>query len=549
MMPRRGHAAALIVAILMAVLALPAGDALAHAVLVGSSPADGQELQTSPAEIELEFNEGVRPAGEAIRLLDAAGEPVAIGDATHGESANLLRAAIPTQLDDGTYVVAWAAVSSDGHTIRGSFVFAVGVPLDQSVQPAATDTPDWLDILAAATRFVAYSLALLLIGALAFLSLPAHKPGRDAYRRPLIAGAVLLALSAVAVLATEALIVTRGSFDTILDTATRETLRDGRHLTSAAIIVFGAIVALAATSPRIPARNLLPVAAASVAAITIAFGFAWSGHPVAGDHRWLGITATALHVLATGTWAAALLVLAVESRRLPAAAHDRVQLARAFSRIAIVAFPLAVVSGIYLAYRTLPAISDLTSTDYGQLLLAKILLVAAVAVLAAINRRRLLRQVSPDSARPPRLLRLVGVELAAAAIIVALTATLAGQSPTPAQTATPNPQSTAPLLADAYLDDFHAILEVSPGRQGDNDIAVELHALDQSTDPPLSVELILTHPATETGPFRLELQPTGGPRYEYPAQSLPLSGDWTATLAVRVSDFEQQRQTLEFTIP
>ena len=83
-----------------------------------------------------------------------------------------MTADLPDELADGTYVVAWRVVSSDGHPIAGSLTFHVGAPSESVVPPRdapAADDSAMRDV-ASVVQALSY-LALLLAGGLTiFLS-------------------------------------------------------------------------------------------------------------------------------------------------------------------------------------------------------------------------------------------------------------------------------------------------------------------------------------------------------------------------------------------
>ncbi len=524
------------------------GQASAHAVLLGSSPEPNQQLDDSPGEIRLWFNEDVNLAGEAVRLLDALGSPVRLEDVGYGENATVIRASIPGALPDGSYVVVWAAISADGHTIRGSFIFSVGEPADATLVPPDTSNPRWVETLASGLRSLAYGVALALIGSVAFLARPSRRESLARLQRPLRIGSAVLLVLAIAVLAAEGLVANGGKPGELFDSSTLCALRDGRHLAAAAIVVFGAVLAYASVV-ALGRHSSLGKPVALLAGFVMASGFAWSGHSAAGSNMWLGISANTIHMASAGLWAGALLVLAVEGRG-SADADYRAMLARSFSHVATVAFPVAILSGVYLSWRILPGLAELTDTTYGRLLLAKIALVAVVAAIAIVNRQHMLARLSRNSGDGTAFRRLVVVELGFVAAIAIVTGSLTGQPPTPGMN-TPIPTelpAPAPVFVDTVVGPYHAIAEISPGRQGRNDIELQLHILGDSVEgPPLEVEMIFTHPETGTGPFRVEFAPDSGGTYRA-WQLFPLAGTWTTTFAIRVSEFDQQRVTFEIVI-
>lgn len=105
-------------------LALSGGTAaLAHDELVGSTPENGQVLETPPAEVSLQFSDDIIEVGTAVEVVDHHGEEVEVGEPVI-DGPNVT-ATLPADLE-GEYQVRWRAVSSDGHPIEGTIDFGVG---------------------------------------------------------------------------------------------------------------------------------------------------------------------------------------------------------------------------------------------------------------------------------------------------------------------------------------------------------------------------------------------------------------------------------------
>ena len=112
--------------ILSAAVSLTAVPALAHAVLMDSSPKAGEMLATSPKEITASFNESVGPI--FFKILDRSGKEV--GDAGEIKLDGLkmilpLRATLP----NGTYVFTYRVISADTHPVGTTFGFSIGEPM------------------------------------------------------------------------------------------------------------------------------------------------------------------------------------------------------------------------------------------------------------------------------------------------------------------------------------------------------------------------------------------------------------------------------------
>ncbi|MBI2830281.1 MAG: copper resistance protein CopC/CopD [Chloroflexi bacterium] len=119
------------------VLLLSSSIVLAHAAFVRSEPAPNSVLPEPPSAVTIWFTEPVETSLSEIIVLDATGKRVNTENAKAlPEDPKALRVLLP-RLPNGTYTVAFKNFSRvDGHSLSGSFIFSVGVPL-----PAAPALP------------------------------------------------------------------------------------------------------------------------------------------------------------------------------------------------------------------------------------------------------------------------------------------------------------------------------------------------------------------------------------------------------------------------
>lgn len=163
---------------------------------------------------------------------------------------------------------------------------------------------------------------------------------------------------------------------------------------------------------------------------------AWAGHAAAVEPWGLAATgADALHLLAVGIWLGGLVPLAALLRAAgdEAGADARpfaVLAARSFSQVALLAMLTLVATGIWNGWNQVGDFPSLVGTRHGRLLLLKLGLLAAILVLAGLNRLRWLPALSGEAetvGRPAmrRLSAFVGAELVLGIAILAIVSAMA----------------------------------------------------------------------------------------------------------------------------
>ncbi len=112
----------LLAASLLAFSTAPAPEVM-HLYLASSSP-EADAMVHEISAIQLVFSESPQDNSVSARLLDAAGDLVETpSPESHGEDGVAFAVALTDGLEPGAYTVAWRAMGSDGHVVRGDFGF------------------------------------------------------------------------------------------------------------------------------------------------------------------------------------------------------------------------------------------------------------------------------------------------------------------------------------------------------------------------------------------------------------------------------------------
>ncbi len=165
--------------------------------------------------------------------------------------------------------------------------------------------------------------------------------------------------------------------------------------------------------------------AAGIAVGVLALTPGLAGHPAASETPVIALAVAALHVLAAGAWIGTLYHL-WRASRVASSTTLRVML-RSFHPIALSATAVLVASGAYQAWTTLGAPADLLYSTWGRLLLAKLALVGATAVLGYRHWRT--AEARAGGGERSALTASFARELGIALLVIAVTAVLATSAP------------------------------------------------------------------------------------------------------------------------
>jgi copper transport protein len=172
---------------------------------------------------------------------------------------------------------------------------------------------------------------------------------------------------------------------------------------------------------------------AFAAALALIASFSFDGHTVTAGPRMITGLVDAIHVTGAAVWAGGvgMLVLTAANRRRLGLPTNLLLLSVRFSVIASIAVVAVGGAGLALAWLIIDGPSDLVTTSWGRILVAKIVLVAAAGAFGFRNHRTLIPNYLREPHNPDAHARLrwaVTIEAAVLAAVVVVTAVLVAAS-------------------------------------------------------------------------------------------------------------------------
>jgi copper transport protein len=584
---RRARRAVVVSALVAVLVVLWAGPAFAHATLEETSPSAGAVLGTSPKSIALRFSESVSVSTGGVRLYDGTGRRIVTGP-PEMPADDTVNVPLKGALSSASYVVTWRVVSADTHPVQGSFTFQVGSASNatsRAVQNLATkllarEGGDRLVAVAwGVTRWLVYASIAMFVGGLVFCLLvwPGALAQRRA-RRLVTCGWIGATLGTVLGLLLQGPYVAGLGIGQAFDVDLLEDVLDTRfgHVWLARlgvlVVAFGLMRVLFRWQAS-PSRSIPQwwTAGATLVGVAIVASPALSGHASAGDVVPLTLLSDSLHVAAMSVWLGGLVLLIAVALR----GHDlpRMQgIAMRFSRVATVCVVTIIVTGAFQTWRLVGSLDAMRTTDFGRILIVKLVLFALMVVVATFSReivhrlagapRRHARRVPvvaggadddptrTSGAEDPTielraLRRSVWGEVAFGVAILAATALLVNAAPAggagglPSGGAVTVAMRTGPVRVD---------VTVAPAQRGRNDIHVS--TLTPAGAPKDVMELTMTFglPDRRIEALDVPLRRLGPGHYLSPGFEIPIAGDWRVTAKALLSDVDQVTLTDEVTI-
>jgi copper transport protein len=552
---------------------LLAAPAAAHATVVTSSPADGSRLKAVPHTITITFDENVGLGNVGyLHVTNQVGKRVDAKAAYHpGGDGTKVADDLTSGLGDGTYTASFRVVSADSHPVAGTIRFVVGsgALVHGSAGGSAVNhgTSEVFDLV----RWISYA-GLALLGGV-WLLLTFWPAGRDDRR----ARAIVWTGWGGATLGAALELLLQGPYSAgagLSKIASSSLIDDTLHtdygqLHCVRLVLLGLMALIFARSLQADARPARWEAVVGVLFVGVAWSFSDAGHGATTSPSWLSVPVDMLHVLAMATWIGGLVMLvgAVLPRREPDELREVLPI---FSKVAFTSVVVLAASGTYAAFRGIGTINAIFTTNYGLLVVFKVVLLIGILSVASLSRRlvhqrsvayamtdNVLDEAAPESesdsesdadgggdedaedaedeiaggVATERLRRAVFVEALIGLAVLGFSAVLVAQ---PRGKEALVASYREPVSASTSLGGGRTVtVTADPGTHGPVNLTVELSA----GATPTLITATATQNAKEIGPIAVKLTRESAGVYDG-STSLPVAGAWEIDLVVTTSTFD-----------
>jgi putative copper export protein/methionine-rich copper-binding protein CopC len=430
-----------LISIVALVLFLPT-IALSHAKLLKSNPAANSVLRVSPRLIELWFNVELQPDFNTITIKDQNNKVVETGNIRLAESNKKLE--LDTgPIPSGSYKVEWSILSTDEHKMRGEFSFKLDLPIGSSSVGSNQQEPPshssgtehrqdnigenldaslpastmhklsssaslqiirWLLLLSMVSLFGAFAYRLFVFTP-SILNLPntseenkkqVLRTNKDQLLNICWISVILLFLS----MAVGLILQTAEVFDKTISQSLQvnllyQIINRTQYGVALLLEVIGLIVLftilhfLRRSDSNHSSWWWIGLLTSGVVLLSPGL----TGHAASASRIYkLAIPVDWLHMLAVGAWVGGLLhmTLSLRSSMRNLTALQRAYVTNLiierFNTLAVTSVALVILTGIYNSWIHIDTVSALWSTNYGQTLSIKLLVVLVMLMLGGINK-------------------------------------------------------------------------------------------------------------------------------------------------------------------
>ncbi|CAB1275235.1 copper resistance CopC/CopD family protein [Candidatus Nitrosacidococcus tergens] len=493
-----------------------------HAALVSTLPESGAILDASPKTVTLIFNE---PVGiTKMQLIDPKERQINLDSYTNRNEQ--IHISIPDMDLKGTYLLSWRIVSADGHPVGGILDYSIGTPSVMVTDPSANisirNVAIWL------SKWLGYLCLFVVSGAILFRVLAPKTKLSWVFPFALL-GIITLPID----LGLQGLDLQDSSWATLADSTTWVTAFSTGHY--AWMLGLMAVVFLVGLSTLNFHKFSMIIAIIGGGISGLAFSV--SGHASTAPPQWLARPLVTLHIITAIFWVGLFipLVRLLPSYRNPFPTLIGLTPLASFSRWITPVVIVLVISGLGLSYLQVDRLDSLWRTEYGEILIAKLILVALLLILASLNRWCYTEPALSGSTKAQKHLKYsISLEIILAILVLGVVS-LWRFTPPPRSLNTSS--ATKTIVFHLQNSQIHAEIKEQRDSLGTWEIAIATH--NGQIFSAQEVTLIITNPFTpEIEPLRRQAHQVGDLWLAH-LPVLPITEYWKVQLKILIDDFDQ----------
>jgi copper transport protein len=361
----------------------------AHAQLEKATPAPDSFVEKSPNEVNLVFNERLESELYSIKIFDNQGKEVTKDQTNMTKDQKRITQSMPV-LPTGVYTVSYSVLSADGHPIKGSYIFTVGknngLANNNYMYPSTVNSTDKTpkSIFFSVIRIFYYFSLILLSGWILWGTYHITK-GSSSLGEHYKKWSSWLQIAFF--------IATIGMGVVILFE-----LLNGWDINGAWSILSGTTVGISWTITfffsLIGFIFLLKNQWFNYAwVLALLFAKAVNGHALAFGTPFITVSLDIIHLLAAAIWAGGLLFIVLNWKSQREYVQNYLLV---YSKLALISILVLVATGFAITLIYLPKISYVFYSQWGILLLAKVVLVVLEILVGSILRNLLKKKAAHE---------------------------------------------------------------------------------------------------------------------------------------------------------
>ncbi|KXG10650.1 Copper transport protein YcnJ [Anoxybacillus sp. P3H1B] len=378
------------------------GHSFAHAYIVRSTPSENETLARAPSMIRIEFNEEIQDHFYSLKLINEAGQSITLNQVRIDKNhPKILEANLPNALSQGTYMIQWRVVSSDGHPVKGTIPFQIGQggKTETSILPKTKNYLPQLDMVW--IRWLFYVSSSLFVGMLFFKQIvePKQETFSFSFRYNALYWLAYIGMSLSILLSLPLQITVEADvpWSKAWSVSFIKKMITDSSFGSVWLIQIACLGLLLITGSAITyfhqrqeKRLKRWVSLSFIIGMGLLFTKSLLGHTAASPHRMISVLIDFLHLLAASLWLGSLCMIAIilPLELLAKKEKDWHRYWAAIKRFSYWGAIFAcgvMMTGAYMSLQQVPTFSALLSTMYGKFLMGKVMLLMMMLLLASIH--------------------------------------------------------------------------------------------------------------------------------------------------------------------